>query len=231
MDYDLMPRNSIGVKRDGSVVTIMVDGRQSPYSVGMSIHDLADLMVSQGVDRAIYLDGGGSAMVASKHEGTDELVIRNRPSDGSERSDSSCLLLVSTAEASTAFDHASINTAATQYTPGSQIVFEAVGVSSSGAPAVLPTEGLTWEVDAAMGTAGEAVYGDGVVTGTFTSNGTVGEATMVLKYNGVKVGEGTVSVVEPDELYFASSAVSMDFGESSDGLGLVARVNMSEIVF
>ena len=231
MDYDLMPRNSIGVKPDGSVVTIMVDGRQSPYSVGMSIHDLADLMVSQGVDRAIYLDGGGSAMVASKHEGTDELVIRNRPSDGTERSDSSCLLLVSTAEASTAFDHASINTAATQYTPGSQIVFEAVGVSSSGAPAVLPTEGLTWEVDAAMGTAGEAVYGDGVVTGTFTSNGTVGEATMVLKHNGVKVGEGTVSVVEPDELYFASSAVSLDFGESSKGLGLVARVNMSEIVF
>ena len=33
---DLMPRNSIGMKPDGTVVTFVADGRQYPYSVGMT---------------------------------------------------------------------------------------------------------------------------------------------------------------------------------------------------
>lgn len=106
---DLIPVNSIGIKADGTVVTFMADGRQSPYSVGMTIDELAEFMAAQGVVNAIYLDGGGSATMASKREGTTELKIRNRPSDGVERTVSSALLLVSTAENDGVFDHASLS--------------------------------------------------------------------------------------------------------------------------
>ena len=50
---DLMPVNSIGIKADGTVVTFMADGRQSPYSVGMTIDELAEFMAAQGVVNAI----------------------------------------------------------------------------------------------------------------------------------------------------------------------------------
>ena len=58
---DLMPRNSIGIKEDGTVVTFVADGRQYPYSVGMTIYDQACYLQKQGVVDAIYLDGGMEA--------------------------------------------------------------------------------------------------------------------------------------------------------------------------
>ena len=58
---DLMPRNCIGIKADGTVVTFLADGRQSPYSVGMTIDEEISFLYAQGVVNAIFLDGGGSA--------------------------------------------------------------------------------------------------------------------------------------------------------------------------
>ena len=117
---DLMPRNCIGIKADGTVVTFLADGRQSPYSVGMTIDEEISFLYAQGVVNAIFLDGGGSATCATKREGTTDLQIRNRPSDGVERTVSSALLLVSTAESDGVFDHASLSPNNTVYTPNSQ---------------------------------------------------------------------------------------------------------------
>ncbi|MCD7774213.1 MAG: phosphodiester glycosidase family protein [Clostridiales bacterium] len=95
------PRIAIGLKEDGTVVIYETDGRQDPYSEGMTINQLADMMIALGCVDAINLDGGGSATLLSEHEGEDGLVLRNSPADGSERIISSALLICSTAESTT----------------------------------------------------------------------------------------------------------------------------------
>lgn len=72
------PRTAIGVTADGKLVLVTVDGRQS-VSTGMSLTDLAELMLSQGCVEAVNLDGGGSTTLAASF-GT-----LNSPSDGKLR--------------------------------------------------------------------------------------------------------------------------------------------------
>ena len=54
-------RTAIGIKADGTVVMLMVDGRQAPYSVGMTMAEVAASMEALSCVEAVNLDGGGSA--------------------------------------------------------------------------------------------------------------------------------------------------------------------------
>lgn len=220
---DLMPRNCIGLKADGTVVTFMADGRQSPYSVGMTIDEVVSFLYAQGVVNAIYLDGGGSATYASKREGTTDLQIRNRPSDGVERTVSSALLLVSTAESDGVFDHASLSPNNTIYTPNSQIQFSAIGVDKNGGHAELPGN-VTWAVaDAKSGT----IDANGLFT---PAKNYKGDVTARLLVDGAVKGTTTVKIADITDLYFGSSSASLDFGATSD-LGLVAKCKGMDIVY
>ena len=83
-------RTAIGIKADGTVVMFMVDGRQAPYSVGMTMAEVAAAMEDLGCVQAVNLDGGGSSTFATQREGEPEnstagLTLRCRPSDGYER--------------------------------------------------------------------------------------------------------------------------------------------------
>jgi hypothetical protein len=55
------PRSAIAFTSNGSVLLILVDGRQAPYSDGMSLPELTDLMLRLGARDGINLDGGGSS--------------------------------------------------------------------------------------------------------------------------------------------------------------------------
>jgi exopolysaccharide biosynthesis protein len=70
------------------VLLLVVDGRQWRDSLGLSIPQLAELMLSLGCVEALNLDGGGSsAMIV----GNDTV---NHPSDPTgERADSDALLI------------------------------------------------------------------------------------------------------------------------------------------
>lgn len=70
------PRTAVGwTADDRRLVLAVVDGRQRPYSDGMSLAELTWLMLRLGVTDAINMDGGGSsAMVVRGH-------VVNRPSD------------------------------------------------------------------------------------------------------------------------------------------------------
>lgn len=62
------PRTAAGVRADGTLVFVTVDGRQPGTSVGMSIPELTDLMVKLDCVSAVNLDGGGSTtMVIEGH--------------------------------------------------------------------------------------------------------------------------------------------------------------------
>lgn len=66
------PRTAAGIAADGSLILMVVDGRQS-QSRGVSLTELAHMMRSIGAVRAINLDGGGSsAMVLNS-------TLLNRP--------------------------------------------------------------------------------------------------------------------------------------------------------
>ena len=91
------PRTAIGVKHDGSVFFLAADGRQDS-SIGLSLTELADLMIKEGAVWAGNLDGGGSTTVVSRDIGSDRLTVQNTPSDGSERNVSNCWLFVAPGE-------------------------------------------------------------------------------------------------------------------------------------
>jgi exopolysaccharide biosynthesis protein len=81
------PRTAIGQLADGRTLMVVVDGRQSGYSVGMTTFEMAQTMVRLGAVRAMQLDGGGSSTLAFGG------VVLNKPSDGRERPISTAVML------------------------------------------------------------------------------------------------------------------------------------------
>ena len=167
-DQGRIPRNAVGIKENGEVVLFGADGRQAPKSVGMTYEETAQTMVKLGCKEAIYIDGGGSYTYASKSEGTDELTVKNSPSDGVERKVSSALMVYSDAKGSGEFDHATIAPDNEVYTPGSKVQFKATGADSAGGKANIPSGAKFVLKDSQMGTITE--------DGTFTAGEKTGTA-------------------------------------------------------
>ena len=87
------PRTVIGRKADGEIVMMVIDGRNSGNGMYGADHtELAAIMHSYGCVEAYNLDGGGSSTMIIRREGV--LEVMNTPSDGRERTDSNCLLVV-----------------------------------------------------------------------------------------------------------------------------------------
>lgn len=64
------PRTAVGLKRDGSLVMYTIDGRQSGYSIGATLTQVAERMSSSGCVTALSLDGGGSSRASSRRSPT-----------------------------------------------------------------------------------------------------------------------------------------------------------------
>ena len=84
------PRTAVGFNQDSTkVYFVVVDGRQSNLSVGMSLDELANFMLSMGAYNAVNLDGGGSSTMVIHNQ------VVNSPSDpGGERSVANALFAV-----------------------------------------------------------------------------------------------------------------------------------------
>ncbi len=80
------PRTAIGRTTNGDILFAIVDGRQ-PMSAGATLQEMAQMMLAEGCDDAINLDGGGSTTLSIFGE------VLNRPSDGAERPVSNGVLL------------------------------------------------------------------------------------------------------------------------------------------
>lgn len=82
------PRTALGVTADGKLLLVTVNGRQPGISVGMTLTELAELMLELGAVNAMNFDGGGSTT----------MVIRNRvlnlPSDGVERPVANAIVVI-----------------------------------------------------------------------------------------------------------------------------------------
>ena len=222
-DGSMNPRNSVGIREDGSVVFFMAEGRLAPRSIGMDCYEVAAVLKDAGCVTALYLDGGGSATFAAREEGG-ELKMLSKPSDGQERTISSGMLCISTESQDGVFDHAVISPRDELYTPGSAVKFSAVGVDGSGGAANLP-DGLAWQLaedSAELGAIDPA-------TGLFTANAdSIGVVTVALCQGDTEVGTASVELVKPDTVTFNSDEISLDFEEESD-LGLVVRYQNRDV--
>ena len=205
-------RTAIGIKADGTVVMFMVDGRQAPYSVGMTMAEVAASMEDLGCVQAINLDGGCSSTFATQREGEPEsstagLTLRCRPSDGYERKVSNTIMVLSTAKPTGQFDHAVLTPNDEVYTPGSTVQFEATGIDAAGGKAEIPA-GASWAV----------LSGNGRIdaNGLYTAADTCGEVEVGLKAGGKTIGQTRIQVQWPDKLDFTNNSVSIDFGQTSD---------------
>jgi Phosphodiester glycosidase len=69
------PRTVAGVRADGTLLLVTVDGRAPGWSVGMTLRQAARLMRSLGAVDALNLDGGSSTAMTVRGE------LVNRPSD------------------------------------------------------------------------------------------------------------------------------------------------------
>lgn len=78
------PRTAAGVSADGrTLILLTIDGRQPGHSVGVTLPELADLMIELGAQDAVALDGGGSTSFYLRRP--DGSLLTNRPSDGAWR--------------------------------------------------------------------------------------------------------------------------------------------------
>jgi hypothetical protein len=76
------PRTLMGIDAAGETLYLLVvDGRQPDLSLGMRMHDAAQLLAAFGATEAMACDEGGSSVMWLRHRGG----IVSSPSDGEER--------------------------------------------------------------------------------------------------------------------------------------------------
>ncbi|WGT46483.1 phosphodiester glycosidase family protein [Tessaracoccus lacteus] len=81
------PRTAIGVIDENHFVFVVVDGRETGYSRGVTMTELAEIMQGLGATEAYNLDGGGSSELWFNGE------VINQPSNGGERATSDILYI------------------------------------------------------------------------------------------------------------------------------------------
>jgi hypothetical protein len=80
------PRTALAITNSGKLLLYVADG-SSEFSGGLPLNELAQELVSLGARSAMNFDGGGSSTFVMNG------IVKNRPTDGSERSVASVLCL------------------------------------------------------------------------------------------------------------------------------------------
>ncbi|NMB47013.1 MAG: phosphodiester glycosidase family protein [Firmicutes bacterium] len=81
------PRTALGITASGELLLMTVNGRQDNISIGMTLEELAELMLNLGAVEAMNLDGGGSSTMVVRG------IVLNAPSDGKPRPVNNALLV------------------------------------------------------------------------------------------------------------------------------------------
>lgn len=61
--WGLAPRTGIGQKADGTVIFVVIDGRQPGWSMGATLRDLMNVFIEYEAENAANLDGGSSTEI------------------------------------------------------------------------------------------------------------------------------------------------------------------------
>ncbi len=201
LDTAQAPRTAVGIRPDGSTVFYAVDGRQSGYSVGASMEQVAQRLVELGCTEAVCMDGGGSTTLGISKPGENSFNVMNRPSDGAQRAISNALFLVADPAGGGNAQQLALSPGDAIVLTGSQISFSAVSVDRLGQRVdTLSTDQISYEFPG--GSIANGILSAGSKAGTFTLTARAGQLT----------GEAMITVVDSPSkltLYDESTGVEL----------------------
>lgn len=213
-DSTANPRTAIGIKADGSVIFYAIDGRQSGYSVGASLTQVAQRLIELGCVEAVALDGGGSTTIGATLPGTSSMSILNSPSDGSLRTVSNGIFLVSELSPNGVLDHYYVTPYDSVVLSGTQVALTATPVDENGYT-FSDSTAVSWSIR----------NGDGIVdvNGVFTAGSESGTTQVTASANRAE-GSASITVVKtPDSISVTNQApgapvtsIALDPQESID---------------
>ena len=134
------PRTAFGIREDGTVITYVVDGRNTQHSVGMTLDELADEMLRQGCVYAVNFDGGGSSALSVRIPGEGETALLSQPSDGFERGCATYILFVTDAVPDGAVKNLSLANDGTIVLAGSSVELSFAATDGGYMPAAVPED-------------------------------------------------------------------------------------------
>lgn len=72
--WGIAPRTCIAQRKDGTIMFLVIDGRQPGYSIGATLYDAQEILLEKGAITAANLDGGSSSVLVKDNQ------IVNHPS-------------------------------------------------------------------------------------------------------------------------------------------------------
>ncbi|MEI7634111.1 MAG: phosphodiester glycosidase family protein [bacterium] len=213
---DRHPRTAAGITADGKTLYLVtVDGRQPVVSIGQSLLDLAEYMVSLGCSDAINLDGGGSTTMVVRGG------VVNKPSDlNGPRTVTNALLAVSIMPAGP-LAQLEIEPAGVMgkrispyvpqpfYVPaGVEFRMQARGYDEAFNPLGVARLGLTWTADAALG----SVLGNSEKCRLQTS-GNAAQGAVKVKSASDTTGSANIGVAVIDKITIDPDVLVLGKGE------------------
>lgn len=215
LDTTQAPRTAVGIKADGSTVFYTVDGRQSGYSVGASIQQVAQRLVELGCVEAVCMDGGGSTTFGASLPGEEYFGILNQPSDGSQRAVTNALFLVADQDDPGRAESLVLSPSDAILLAGAELELSAFSVDNLG-QAVDQYDGneVDFDLSRDAGSVENGILTAGTQPGTYTLEAESGRLTgsamitVVTKPNKITVQDGETGVI--------LSSIHAEPGESLD---------------
>ena len=224
------PRTAFGIKSNGDIVLLELDGRQASVSKGLTLYELANAMIDIGCETAVNLDGGGSSVIYVREPGKDAGAVRqSSPSEGSERSVANAILLVYKDEAPSDIAKLNVYPTLSFAMPGAQVQMETYA-SNKLYEKVTLTDKASYSVDSIYGTIDE--------NGLFTAGNTVGTAVINAVLPGY-TGSAKVEVVSDFNITPSVAQITIEPGEARDidvsasigDYGVAVKVNSNDELF
>ena len=204
------PRTAVGIKEDGTVVFYTVDGRNPGHSIGSAATDVAKRLLELGCVDAILMDGGGSTTMNMVLPGQSAISQINTPSDGSQRSVTNYIMLVSTEPPTQTASRLVLSPYSSRMLVGAQLPLTVKATDSVGFAAAVP-ESISFS----------SSYGD-IKNGIFTAH-TPGQGKIKVSSGDLTPGEADILVVStPDSITIkdnegtAYTSLDLEIGQSID---------------
>ena len=200
--------SAVGIKADGTLVFYAMDGRQSGYSVGATISQVAQRLAELGCVEAISMDGGGSTTIGATYPDQEGMQVVNRPSEGTERANSTAIFLTTDLEPTGELAGYYVTPGDDILLAGAQVQLSAVGLDSA-----------YYTMDAGSAVSWSVASGGGTVdaNGLYTA-GTESGSVQVTAGDGTYSGTAWLTVVStPDSITVAEE----ESGESITSLNLL----------
>ncbi|MFC7685754.1 S-layer homology domain-containing protein [Ureibacillus sp. GCM10028918] len=212
------PRTAVAIDSTGTkVFLVTVDGRQSGYSNGTSLSDLASYLISQGASAAINLDGGGSTTMVVRNPGGYTPALVNSPSDGSERRVSAILQVVNTAPQGT-LKSMTLGSIPTEVVKDGSINLKVASAYDQYLnPIEVDSSKVKWSVEGNIGT----------INGTTFTATAKGQGKIIAQYDGLTV-EKSINVIDIEDKILLDSFDSASKWSSSAAKATASIANSSK---